>query len=228
MIKSLGEGYSLYRKGTVIAVSHGDEEIAEFPIGHGIIDFFGNSRSDEIDNIQCKLRKLEKTYKENFEQLGIMKSGDVASFDRRLNTLEELLQSGKNVTVHSRLNDMEKDICNLRKLKEDLESTSCSNYFVQQTHKHDTDISHLERKMKIVEQNDCVNSRKISDIEMRFQGHNSSPQVSFEHIKKIEKSVKNIEERFDRIDKNMNVIDMEWHHMRDGLTGMVRGILKSL
>jgi len=258
MIKSLGEGYSLYRKGNGIAVSKGNEEIAEFPIGSGAIDLLVNPYSEPFIEIRDEIKYLKKNMKDindvegiialkckineisirnsndirclkdKIEQLGIMKSGDVYSFDKRLNTLEELLQSGKNVTVHSRLNDMEKEICSLRKLKEDLESVSCSNYFVQQTHKHDVDIAHLERQIKIDEQNICINSRKISDFEMRFQGHDSSPQVSFERVEKLEKSIKAIEERFDRMDKNMNVIDMEWHHMRDGLTGVVRNILKSL
>lgn len=196
MVKSLGEGYTLYRKGNVIAVAKENKEIARFPIGYEVLDILVNPQFDEIQSIQCKLRHL----KENCDKFGEMKTGDIASFDKRINALEELLQSGKNVTVHSRLNDMEKEICALRKLKEDLESVSYSNSFVQQTHKHDVSITHLERKMKIVE-----------DI-----------------CKNIDTSLKCLEGRFDRIDKNMNVIDMEWHHMKDGLTGMVRNILKSL
>lgn len=215
-MKSLGGGYTLYRKGNVIAVSKEGNEIAEFPAGSDLIDLLVNPYSEQFMKIREKLTCLEnelhetpsgyrnsqdiKILKDRVEKFGVMKAGDVASFDRRINSLEELLQSGKNVTVHSRLNDMEQEIAILTRLKQDLESTSCSNYFVQETHNHSTSIAHLERKMNIAETNNCKNVA----------------------------SIKAMEERLDRIDKNMNIIDMEWHKMRDGLTGIVRNILKSL
>jgi len=134
------------------------DELQEMPGGY--------RNSQDIKNLKGRIERLEDgllRLNERFNAYGT--DAFVKELGGRVLELERLLESGKNVTVHSRLNDME--------------------------------ICITEHGRQIISQNQSHNEihRNIEKLELC--------------CKNVVASGKALEERIDRVDKNMNILSNE-------------------
>ena len=126
------------------------DELQEMPGGY--------RNSQDIKNLKGRIERLE-TKNPPYEQA----ESHIRELYARMKELENLLQSGKNVTVHSRLNDMEKEIKDQRE-----------------------------------------------DYHAHFRGLREDEIAKLENCcKNVVASGKALEERIDRVDKNMNILSNE-------------------
>ena len=94
-------------KSTSSALGKMQEELEEMPSGY--------RNAQDIKNLKGRIEKLEQR---DYSRTSAMDEDVKRVFERVLH-LEELLQSGKNVTVHSRLNDMEISIQNTAAMRQE-------------------------------------------------------------------------------------------------------------